>query len=335
MIATLLDSFVFACPAEPTDDDVVSLIRSLLEWRDLERTELTRMFVSAQAADCLARAGGGFPPWQLIRSAIVRLELEFAPHDVFSLIQALMDRLPKIEEEVGVNEVLLEGATCTPAIHARRNEVFKAEFERLLALVCLFTERHNLAGEHVPVVLTRELNVCPTRVNFAASLEDTDPRLGRLPRQLANPVLVFDHSAEYIDNVDPVEVWSAAASQATLAAAIRLYTQRVAQQSGVEYSQEWNIGASFVQTIVSLRLQRRALGRSVLRACAETILNQNLAATHALRVSAAANSAQLRRRQDSAWRRDIDHEFHLHYWTTSEGPELAAVVQHNDFSIPG
>jgi hypothetical protein len=41
------------------------------------------------------------------------------------------------------------------------------------------------------------------------------------------------------------------------------------------------------------------------------------------------------RGRDKAQRRDIDYEFHLHYWECANGTiELASVVHHNDFSIP-
>lgn len=34
-------------------------------------------------------------------------------------------------------------------------------------------------------------------------------------------------------------------------------------------------------------------------------------------------------------RRDIDDEYHLHYWQCRNGAvEIASIVVHNDFSIP-
>jgi hypothetical protein len=47
------------------------------------------------------------------------------------------------------------------------------------------------------------------------------------------------------------------------------------------------------------------------------------------------NEPQQKRGQDKAWRRDIDYEYHLHYWECDDGSvEFASVVTHNDFSIP-
>ena len=67
----------------------------------------------------------------------------------------------------------------------------------------------------------------------------------------------------------------------------------------------------------------------------ETIRGQNLPGVHALRTSPGGNATQRLRGTDKAQRRDIDQEFHLHYWECANGTiELASVVHHNDFSIP-
>ena len=75
----------------------------------------------------------------------------------------------------------------------------------------------------------------------------------------------------------------------------------------------------------------------LLSAISETILNINMRDTHWLRRGAGGNEQQLYRNSDNAkaWRRDIDHEFHLHYWATSDHHiEFASIVVHNNMSIP-
>jgi hypothetical protein len=59
----------------------------------------------------------------------------------------------------------------------------------------------------------------------------------------------------------------------------------------------------------------------------------NLGATHALRNDRGYDSPQFTRGTDKAWRRDIDREYHLHYWETQNGYEFSDVVHHNDFNI--
>ena len=73
------------------------------------------------------------------------------------------------------------------------------------------------------------------------------------------------------------------------------------------------------------------------KSIAEAADRVNLAATHALRVDQSGGSPHRRRSADraAAWRRDVDDEYHLHYWECVDGMlELASIVPHNDFSIP-
>lgn len=99
----------------------------------------------------------------------------------------------------------------------------------------------------------------------------------------------------------------------------------------------WSMHAEFAETLWQLG-GARSLGvaRAIVRSCVETILGQSMAATHHLRRGLGANEPQRVRARDraGAWRRDVDHELHLHYWDTPHGPELAAVVVHADMSIP-
>jgi hypothetical protein len=56
--------------------------------------------------------------------------------------------------------------------------------------------------------------------------------------------------------------------------------------------------------------------------------------SHALRLNSTGGAPQVLRNYDKARRRDIDYEFHLHYWECDDKTiELADVVHHNDFSI--
>jgi hypothetical protein len=65
-------------------------------------------------------------------------------------------------------------------------------------------------------------------------------------------------------------------------------------------------------------------------------LGENLSDTHWLRTGKGANNPQKKRRKDKAepWRRDIDRDYHLHYWKTANGTEFASVVVHDDMTIP-
>ena len=71
----------------------------------------------------------------------------------------------------------------------------------------------------------------------------------------------------------------------------------------------------------------------LLRALRETVTGIRMEDVHALRTGVGGNSPQRNRNKDLAWRRDIDREYHLHYWATSNGPEFVQVGVHNNFEI--
>ena len=81
--------------------------------------------------------------------------------------------------------------------------------------------------------------------------------------------------------------------------------------------------------------QGGSVPRKILRSIMETITARNLVAVHALRTGRGGNDPQRSRGSDKAQRRDIDRDFHLHYWECADrSVELASVVHHNEFSIP-
>lgn len=95
-----------------------------------------------------------------------------------------------------------------------------------------------------------------------------------------------------------------------------------------------DIGKDFISSAHRLGFMHdeSKIGR-LLRACADLILGRNLNQSHALRVGKGPNDAQRTRGTWSAWRHDVDYEFHLHYWRSGTDLELANVVTHNEFDI--
>jgi hypothetical protein len=81
--------------------------------------------------------------------------------------------------------------------------------------------------------------------------------------------------------------------------------------------------------------QPNTFSEKLFRSINETIFNENQGAVHPLRIDKGGNSPVKKRGEDKAQRRDINYEFHLHYWQCENGKiELASIVSHNDFTIP-
>lgn len=334
MINAFVDPFALACPSEEDGrEHLERYLTSLLEWRDLAETECLSTYGTATAAQVLTTTGG-FPPWQRVRTLIERFGMaeELGPQDVFNVLQRFTDRMPTIEESLGVDDLLLDNVQCVPASYKARAAAFADEFERLLALISLLVELRGLPVSQ-QMVITRDLARCPEQLQFKAVVLDAEgPSAAEIaiPKDVAGGLGAYGCSAQLKLAVDPLQLWE----QGCYRFAVELFTGRQAVAASVNAIPRWSLGAHFADSVEGLNVTGRAIGQSILRACAKTVLSQDMAAVHAIRVSAAANADQRKRGQDSAWRRDVDHEYHLHYWNTSAGPELAVLAAHKDLGIP-
>lgn len=97
---------------------------------------------------------------------------------------------------------------------------------------------------------------------------------------------------------------------------------------------QWVIQKSFVDCCGRIALHdQTVLWTRTIRAIYETLWDLNLDGTHWLRVSRAADSTQLKHKEYGAWRRDVDHEYHLHYWQHGHVKRLANLDVHKNFAI--
>lgn len=95
------------------------------------------------------------------------------------------------------------------------------------------------------------------------------------------------------------------------------------------------LGRDFFHSIDALHVTRNRTLLFSLIDCMKAVLNrENEDQCHRLRTGAGGNDPPRTQGNAVAWRRDIDREFHLHYWILGSDIEFASVVVHNDFSIP-
>lgn len=98
------------------------------------------------------------------------------------------------------------------------------------------------------------------------------------------------------------------------------------------------VGRRFLESVRECcRNNPKSLAAKLLRAIWETVDKRRMNAVHRLRTGSAGGARQRIRSRDgaNAWRRDVDPEYHLHYWKKADGQcELAKVAVHNSFDIP-
>ena len=159
------------------------------------------------------------------------------------------------------------------------------------------------------------------------------------PEVFEGEILLCSDFRDVLRGIDEADLLAEAADDAGVELAIRIAVlkHRVATEGDADWSVEVPaIGREFRLTCLQCCTEQgRALAGRILQSVVESVGNEKLRQVHKLRTGEGGNNPQQRRGRDRAQRRDIDHEFHLHYWECEGGRiELASVVHHNDFSIP-
>jgi hypothetical protein len=285
----------------------------------------------------------GFPPWRSIADAIHEAEIEeIDAKEVLSIFIGLLQKLPFVEEQLNLKDVLIDNPSCVPDGHlAGRPSIFVMEHDRLLALMAIYASVKQL-GVKDQLFATRDIAQTCTGTFTAELVEVEAVATGislTLPVNLSDEFIFCSCPTPVREYVDPLYAWQTAENSEEVRSALELFLDAYAKANGKQPSdrRRFTLHSQFLRTVlVNKQLRNHATAGKILRACAECIYRDNLASTHAIRVSSAANSAQKKRVRDSAtaWRRDIDRELHLHYWETASEPELASIVPHDDICIP-
>jgi len=200
-------------------------------------------------------------------------------------------------------------------------------------------------------VLDHSLIVKPwqgsTRVQISAHIHDIETMrddmmaLPAPPEFFEGEILACQNFREFVINLDEVAIWEAAEDDVglTLATKIAVYKSRMKRNIEPDWDalQGFQFGNEFYRRMRACEQGGSSgLVERTLRALAKTVDGQNMRKVHPKRTGSGGSDPQEMRGQDKAWRRDIDREYHLHYWECAGGTiEFASVGAHNMFDIPG
>lgn len=325
-----LDPYVLACPLPGSSEtEYRAYIATLTELQNTWSHGCIRMFVPSKTMSLL-ESEGRLPPWEK-----GEMDVYVQREEVSRLLFGLLAKLKSVEDHVQIADILIDQSNAEPSSHLRdRSPAFVDSYHWLLAFVCLTIDLQR--STHGTMVLTKGLAVAVAvhasgQVIIAEFVNKTTAIT--LPYKYEKSIMNVPSMRVGCTIIDPIVVWRSG----FIRKAIDLTIFRLGEESdeiwpNVEY--RYRIHPDFEATTGLLDTDARI--SMALRACAETITATNMRDTHAIRTSTGANSSQVKRAKDnaSAWRRDIDREFHLHYWTMQGEVELAVIVPHNDLDIP-
>jgi len=343
--AVYLDAFTLACPhSEAGMESFGSYIQNLLNWSELRRMEWIDIYTSRTTSKVLFEVGA-YPPWRDLQLAVNQLGIQHVQtKDIVDIVNGFLQRTFIVEDELGIDDVLFDHYGLVPAVdYAGRPGPFVQHFELLTILLALHKSLYEELSNPLLVScpdLKHQGNtqVMATLLEVACSSSSAAVAACHTPYTISAQFAICISLHSLHMSVDACCIWSCSTCYEAMRKAIEVFAYQQTP-SGLEYfnvleDHPFAFGQNFIDS-------SRASGffddpskiRKLLRACVETILGTNLRAVHALRVDRGNDKAQITRGTDKAYRRDIDHEFHLHYWETENGFEFADVVHHNDFRI--
>jgi hypothetical protein len=306
----------------------------LVAWRTLP-TPCVTTYKLKRTTELLAEASS-FPYFGPVRLALDAFGISYIEaRDVIVIAQSLLDHLPDIEGALGIDEALFDGVELEPAEFLVGRHVALQEGLRDGVAFTLLIREWLDAGVDRQHILSRD--TAGRSIRLRAELVECSPPAVPVPVRVEGAVSVCRRPSELRERLDADGAWCSARLDAERIGALELSVHQHQVRMGGLDAKRWRCGTQFFATArTSGFLDDGPKARRLLRACAETILGIALAGTHALRTGAGAMNPQRTRRggAERAWRRDVDQEFHLHYWEGDEGVELASVVTHGEFEIP-
>lgn len=349
MPSVTIDTGVLAVPhTDATVDDAYNYVETLLDWSKLLNEPWVAIYMSERASEILIEEGL-YPLRNALRNLFNATGIvEYDVNTVAQVAERLLQLTPSFETFFRVRDVLLDDITSVVTqpnlLSIYTDSGLISDLTRCVVLIAILRNHcHNPILDHTLIIKpcgnARVVNV-RALVHEVEHSRDDLKLLPQPPEFLEGSILVCQNFRELVLNIDEETVWQSAQDEVGLRLAVQLALYKSRLQRGLELDWEdvpsFSLHTEFAATArTHCQANPHSLVTRILRAMVETIDNLNLADTHALRTGPGGGNPQRTRDQDQAWRRDIDREYHLHYWKCYDGNiEFGSVVVHNDFSIP-
>lgn len=339
MQSVTVDPHILAVPqtGSTPEEDLEYAIR-LVDWSRLSRSRWLKLLISDTLVDLLS-AAGYFPVFAALKALKIQgqIDSDLNPQTLAQASQQLLTAA-SLEDSCDLRDAVWEHAegffTTSPGWHAVLTDVLART-----VLLTLILQRNKPAA---PVVLGAH-RLCRAAesedVRFDSILLEWLARDEEYVRELGGTVQVVMSASAIFERANTTAILADGTQHAVEdAIAIEvLKARRTIDPEAVFGEDDFAVQGSFVEDVRALALgANEGLARRVLRACAEIVTETNLDATHALRENAGGASPQVRSYGLRAWRRRVDAEYRIHYWS-GEGGEVrfASLRVHNDYNIPG
>ena len=350
MFRVFLDIPTLAVPDMPASQSLSSskarfeeYVLRLLQIDEARRKYSAQLFLPRGAEKTLFEASL-YPLWDSLKLGLERSELteNYEAKDIVAVVNGFLKQLPRIEDTLGIEDALIEDAQIDPDEYLKEFLPVIADAHKqflILVAVLFYTTARNKCGDYV-VTDINEGGVVTTSiagriVDWALSEQSGCSKIA-LPLPIDDTISVCNGWQSIGFDLRSIDIWREATCRPEYEFAFSIYLMQFCRNNGIAQGKgDWHIGTQFINSAYGQGfLNDKAKIERLLAKMAETVVGLNLPQTHQLREDIGGSAHQKMRGKDAAWRRDLDYEFHLHYWKTIHGTEFASVVIHNDFSIP-
>ena len=346
MPSVTIDTCILAAPPlTATRDDVIEYVETLLDWKKLLGEPWVAIYMSENASTAMFDAGV-YP----LRDELKRLFSEkgiqaYDANTVGLLAADLLKKTPGFETYFRIRDVLpSEVSTIPDLLSIHTVETLSTELARCVVIIAILRSH---CGQPV---LDHSLIIKPwhgstvvqvrAKIDIIDSLRDDLMPIPTPPEFFEGNILTCQNFRELVLNLNEYAIWDAAKDAVGLELATKIAVYKSRLERGVEPDWDEIGGFTFGREFLDYkqacdRSGSVGLADRILRALAETLDGLNLRDVHEKRTGSGGGNPQELRDTDKAWRRDIDREYHLHYWECAGGViEFASVGPHNMFDIP-
>lgn len=329
-----IDAWYLALPSAPTDEAVCDrYVQDLVNLHEIVSESEFAVAVSCDLATLLAMENC-YPLGDIHEDD----SLWPQRIDIQKIVGQLLARIENVEDDDGVVAVLVSNVNVNPNPFPHDCSERQLEHRNEL-LIRALVHSNRLRHSGTPYILTKLDGHVLVTIQTAGRLEGWEIRTNHPeyapPVDIDGAVRLCGDPSYMVLGVDPVDL----ILTGNLRSAINIAVHN--ELSGREprwplQRRIFNIGARFSRTMEDHGFfgDRDACER-LIRAVVDTILDRRLGATHSIRISEGGGARDRIRANDgaAAMRRNIDYEYHLHYWRTGNGPEFSCIAQHRDLNI--
>ncbi|HUX59889.1 MAG TPA: hypothetical protein VMV32_01145 [Ignavibacteriaceae bacterium] len=329
-----IDPYIFAFDKDTfTKEQLEEFINNLIDWKKLIDLNWGRVYKPTDTFDILFKYKL-YPLVDGLKELVNKYNIDYIqPEEIDKIVNSVLNKLPTIEDYSGINDILID--TDNLNIQSNRNDDFIHILKKLVTILkmdCIINKKR----DNGQILLSKELDSPLIKFDALISIIDANHNID-LPIALNIEFNHFANFKEFCTKIEPAIIWINA--QNDLCIRMAVYIKVFQHDETMDYINKANtpnfiLYDSFFKSMRDLNFHTdEAKIDNLLRALFEEILHLNMKDTHELRVSKSGGAKQIEYNKYTGWRRDIDYEYHLHYWKRGENLIFTDVVSHNNYDI--